>query len=397
MAMFTQEELSRGAKCAVLKYLASNSIPIARIFSLEEARRLEASGGLEKTVLYVRSDSPEQWDGFSGVYRSQPTRLVSLDDSVFPLYLRIWREFLSLDQAIALATMGEEVRDNDPNVREVLAEKIRGTKKDLEWYCKGLALALPARPVALIQEMHYTSDHLFQHPNDEDTVVIGRYPVMYSRKEDSFRYFSTAIGAISDEVDAKKAALLRRAIDLYDMATSLPKFSKEWTYEMEFGRHKETGDVLVYQIRRFRKKEHADFMLEPKAGEGIINFGLAIGLTPKEGEELRYRASVISNKYFGKDVSEDDWRRCMIDISSNVGMDSVYPHICLPGIRSVFYSYLHYSHSHGARESLMKVPVVLCGIIEPSLREKDGFEKVLSDGCMVRVYSDGRRGRMELA
>jgi len=389
--MFTKEELGRGAKRAVLEYIAEASIKISRIYSTEEAIALEKAGTLNDVI--VRSDSPEQWDGFSGVYESRPNiptiglmieKLITKPDQRLPL-----------NELLALATL-EYSESIIPSRESIIREKILTTSDDVHWYCAGRCLPIPGNPTALIQDMHEASSRLFQHPNNKDLVVLGGLAGtrFFNREKSAFWDLDRDK---PDEIDGDLGTMLEKAIEIYDRATSLLKFSEEYSYEMEFGRNKK-DEVLVYQIRRFRKKEEAAYTLEQKSGECIVNFKLPIGITPAEGMQLTYHNSPFIKKLFNHDYEMPDLRQGITYVSSSGDRYSSYPHVICKDVSSLIYPSFHYSHSHGARESLMKIPLILCGILGENLEYPKNHHslEIFKEGSTVIAYSDGIRGRIEI-
>jgi len=189
---------------------------------------------------------------------------------------------------------------------------------------------------------------------------------------------------------------LREAIGLYDKSVSLPKFPHDSTFEIEFGRHKETGEVLVYQLKPFRKKQEQEPWIEPR--QGAWYFELALGMTPKEGIVVEYHHP----------WEEGITSPSNADIFYPGGDDNnTYPHVVIPNLEAVIYPVFPYKHSHGTREALMKVPVAPLlnpgtydslsanVMVEDQSRLQEMIDQVPT-GTQLRVYADGHRGLVEI-
>ncbi len=185
--MFTQEELRRGAKRAVLEYLAENEIPIATIVPASAARQYVE---LYKQELIVRADTASQWNGFSGIYGSYLFPENSFSTKVGMVF---FREDLDISKWVALATPDEQLElPEELELQKAFHERITDIKETIVWYCNGLGIPIPDDPLeALIQVAHSTSDTLFQHPSDPNLVILNweEQTLVYDRKKTHFHIF----------------------------------------------------------------------------------------------------------------------------------------------------------------------------------------------------------------
>lgn len=405
--MFSKEELAIGAKRAVLEYIAIRGIPTATIYTKEEALRLDSG-----VNLVVRADSACQWGGFSGVFGSFGTRENLLKISgPRPGEAYTPSEF-GLEQLIAIASLNEDFSSGDKHRDALVKYNIQRIQKKIEWYCSGLNLDIPDKPETLIQDTHSKSDALFQHPNNSDLVVISRNKrtVLYNRATDSFIYFIKPPEHENGfEIPSDEKSYLREAIKTYDTIVTFEKFADMgMTFEMEFGKNRNSESPIVYQFKPFRKIEYADFCLLPESGEDVINFDLPISITPADGIILRYDGGAIID-YLSPETAKD-YSSIVTIIAPSGDQESEYPHIVCPGIMGLLYPVFNYTRDHGARESLMKVPFVFCNVSEfngttplqsDETRISDygllqKIEDSLKDGQSLRLYSDGIRGRIDI-
>lgn len=413
--MFTPEELKPGAKRVVIEYIASQGIPTARVLTEKEALELERFelSRYRRADLIVRADDASQWDGFSGVFGSYKLigdtlriRGLSPGESHTP-------DIFSLEELIALASLNNTSNAKNDRNRKLLQHNINAVREKINWYTSSLKKEPPERLEVLIQEAHSGSNSLFQHPSNEDLVVISmnNRAVLYDRQQDSFRYLLSQFDLeYGFQISKGTEDFFRQAVKTYDAVAALPKFSGDYTFEMEFGKDKKDGHLLVYQVRLFRKKETADFTLTHESGENIINFELSLGITTKNGVDLAYQSKALYHQYWFPDTPLPDVSNSIVLVGPSSDDDSVYPHVACPGIRAIMYPVFQYTHNHGARESLMKVPLLQLGIsnskevssvtegnitmIDYTLASK--IQHTFNDGQVLKVFSDGRKSRIQI-
>jgi len=98
--------------------------------------------------------------------------------------------------------------------------------------------------------------------------------------------FFTRHGLGKDEgIDLEQGCSdLPNALETYKKLEDMPAFQTGFTYHMEFG----SNPFSVYQFRPFRKKEQADWKLELSDDyeDGVDELPLSFGITPSEGLEL---------------------------------------------------------------------------------------------------------------
>ncbi len=394
--MFTQE-LSIGAKRAILEYVTKRGIPTAEIYSEEEAKRLDS-----RANLVVRADGSCQWNGFSGVFGSYSTQETLLKISGPRPGEAYTPNHLTLEQLMAIASLDENFNSGDEHRDGLVKYNIKRIQERIGWYCRGLGLDIPDKPKVLIQDAHSKSDALFQHPNNQKLVVISRNKrtALYNRVEESFTYFVRPYEHENGfEIPPDDREYLKAAIKTYDKIFTFEKFADMgMTFEMEFGKHIEDGIPVVYQFKPFRKIEKANYSLVSESGKRVVNFDLPIGVLSPEGKQLTIKKFYSGNQY-SNSVS------LMIPSGDR---DFEYPHVSMPGIQAILYPVFDYTRDHGARESLMKVPSVFCNVSEfngTTSIQCDGIrvsnytalqklKDLMQNGQTVRLYSDGVRGRM---
>jgi len=415
--MFTADELKVGAKRAVLQYLSDNGIPIAKIYSIDEAADLGPSADL-----IVRADGACQWDGFSGIFGSYKTKGNKLQ-----LRGNYYDEFytpshFSLRELVALAGLDMEFDSGNEVKNEIFHKNISIKRGRISWYCEHLGISEPEKPSVLIQDAHSDSITMFQHPNNPNIVAIGmnNRTLLFYRHEDQFTYMAPHFewnkgffdGMPCIDGDGGDFGNLRMKIRIYDKILSLPKIAETKSIiEMESGWNRTDGSPVVYQVRMGRKTETANFRMPPESGKNIVNFDLPIGVTSSEGVRLKYTETIGSSDYSGL-------ASMVFPFSS---LSSNYPpHADMPGITALLFPIFDYRRDHGVREAVMKTPLAFCQISEldgiatefkrgdkfmgleyPNIRAQglkmaEKLDGMLNEGQFLRFFADGLIGRLIL-
>lgn len=360
-------ELGQGAKVALAELVRKKikSIFVPKIMSLEEAFSSDKD-------FILRSDSPEEFSGLSGVFTS--TRFTRKDsklvtDVYSPRDIKTI-EVKSIEEAIELS------RKN--------IEKSSSLKTYLELTGKTMKDALSHLTLQPWEHISGTNGAMFPDPtipNKYLFVELGKGITLTRRNlnDNSVKTNGSGKNLPDDELEIVHGKL----ISAYESIRNLPEFNRLHGYEMEY-QIDERKNIWFLQLRRGRDFRPQQFKLDRPAEANEFECSFAFGQTSPEGEVYynQCKANDLQSKVRPKVEATMSWNPSFYPLRYPNLKVLVFPH------SSLDYFVLR-NFTHSTRETFAEVPVLTHLDLDKAERFRDSYFKIISDGerCLLSPHN----------